>query len=88
MARGSQLKYTIAYYHLPGGQRVGNRYQAEKEGTTDWGIAPDVEVKMRSNEIREMIDIQRSNDVLARTDHEANGGVFSPAPTTKPTAEK
>jgi carboxyl-terminal processing protease len=71
---GSQLKYTIEYYHLPGGQRVGNRYQAEKEGTTDWGIAPDVEVKMRSNEIREMIDIQRSNDVLARTDHEANGG--------------
>jgi hypothetical protein len=29
---------------------------------------------MRSNEIKEMIEIQRSNDVLARTDHEANGG--------------
>ncbi|MCD6175303.1 MAG: S41 family peptidase [Planctomycetes bacterium] len=71
---GSQLKYTIAYYHLPSNQRVKNRYEIEKEGRTDWGIAPDVEVKMRSNEIKEMIDIQRHNDVLARTDHEANGG--------------
>jgi carboxyl-terminal processing protease len=71
---GSQLKYTIAYYHLPSDQRVENRYQLEKEGRKDWGIAPDVEVKMRGNEIKEMIDIQRHNDVLARMDHEANGG--------------
>lgn len=71
---GSQLKYTIAYYHLPSNQRVENRYQIQKAGRKDWGIAPDVEVKMRSNEIKEMIDIQRHNDVLARTDHEANGG--------------
>ena len=70
---GSQLKYTIAYYHLPSNQRVQNRYQAIKEGREDWGIAPDVEVEMRTNEIKEMIDIQRNNDVLARTDHEANG---------------
>ena len=71
---GSQLKYTIAYYHLPSNQRVQNRYQVIKEGRDDWGIAPDVEVAMRTNEIKEMIDIQRNNDVLARTDHEANGG--------------
>jgi carboxyl-terminal processing protease len=71
---GSQLKYTIAYYHLPSNQRVENRYQIQKAGRKDWGIAPDVKVEMRSNEIKEMIEIQRSNDVLARTDHEANGG--------------
>jgi C-terminal peptidase prc len=71
---GSQLKYTIAYYHLPSNQRVENRYQIKKEGRDDWGIAPDVEVKMTSNETKEMIDIQRNNDVLARVDHEANGG--------------
>jgi len=73
---GSQLKYTIAYYHLPSNQRVKNRYEIEKEGRTDWGIAPDVEVEMSSNETKEMIDIQRHNDVLARTDHEANGGAM------------
>ncbi|MHC4950186.1 MAG: S41 family peptidase [Planctomycetota bacterium] len=71
---GSQLKYTIAYYHLPSDQQVKNRYQMEKLGRDDWGIAPDVEVEMLSNEMKEMIDIQRSNDVLARTDHETNGG--------------
>ena len=71
---GSQLKYTIAYYHLPSDQQVKNRYQMEKLGREDWGIAPDVEVTMLSNEMKEMIDIQRGNDVLARTDHEANGG--------------
>ncbi|MFZ9011105.1 MAG: S41 family peptidase, partial [Anaerohalosphaeraceae bacterium] len=71
---GSQLKYTIAYYHLPSNQRVQNRYQVIKEGRKDWGIAPDVEVELRTNEIKEMVDIQRNNDVLARTDHEANGG--------------
>ncbi|MHC5084827.1 MAG: S41 family peptidase [Planctomycetota bacterium] len=73
---GSQLKYTIAYYHLPSNQRVQNRYQVIKEGRKDWGIAPDVEVELRTNEIKEMVDIQRNNDVLARTDHEANGGAM------------
>lgn len=72
---GSQIKYTIAYYHLPSDQQVKNRYQMEKLGRDDWGIAPDVDVKMTSNELKEMIDIQRENDVLARIDHEANGAV-------------
>lgn len=71
---GSQLKYTVAYYHLPSDQQVKNRYQMEKQGRTDWGIAPDVEIELFSNELREMIDIQRDNDVLTRMDHQANGG--------------
>ena len=65
----SQLKYTIAYYHLPSDQQVKNRYQMEKLGRTDWGIAPDIEVKMYGHEIRYMLDIQRENDVLVRADH-------------------
>ncbi|MEN8126462.1 MAG: S41 family peptidase [Planctomycetota bacterium] len=71
---GSQLKYTIAYYHLPSDQQVKNRYQMQKLGREDWGIAPDVEVQMLGHEMKEMVDIQRGNDVLARTDHQANGG--------------
>ncbi|MBL7215314.1 MAG: S41 family peptidase [Phycisphaerae bacterium] len=66
---GSQMKYTMAYYHLPSDQRVESRYQMEKQGRKDWGIAPDVEVKMSSNEIRNMIDIQRDNDVLFQNGH-------------------
>lgn len=71
---GSQLKYTIAYYHLPSDQQVKNRYQMEKLDRDDWGIAPDVDVEMLSNEVKDMIDIQRGNDVLTRTDHGTNGG--------------
>lgn len=70
---GSQLKYTIAYYHLPSNQQVKNRYQMQKIGSKDWGIAPDVPVKLKPNEIQAMLDIQRDNDVLFRTDHKENG---------------
>lgn len=66
---GSQLKYTMAYYHLPSDQRVKNRYIMEKEGREDWGIAPDVEIKLNPNELRKMVDVQRANDVLAKADH-------------------
>ncbi len=67
---GSQLKYTMAYYHLPSGQRVKNRHVMEKQNRKDWGITPDVEVKLRLNELRNMIDIQRENEVLAKADHD------------------
>ena len=43
-----------------------NRYQMEKLGRKDWGIAPDVEVKMYSHELRRMLDVQRENDVLVQ----------------------
>ena len=66
---GSQLKYTMAYYHLPSDQRVKNRYVMVKQGRKDWGIAPDVEVELTSEEIKKQREIQWSNDVLARADH-------------------
>lgn len=34
---GSQLKYTIAYYHLPSDQQVKNRYQMERQGAHGLG---------------------------------------------------
>ncbi len=70
---GSQLKYTMAYYLLPSGQRVKSQSDVKKNDREDWGVAPDVQVELRTNEIRKLIDIQRDNDVLARADHEANG---------------
>jgi carboxyl-terminal processing protease len=71
---GSQLKYTMAYYHLPSNQRVKNRYEMEKEGRKDWGIAPDVEVEMTSDEIKKHREIQWSNDVLAKAGHQDKNG--------------
>ena len=67
---GSQLKYTMAYYHLPSDQQVKNRYIVEREGREDWGIAPDVEVELKPKELRKLIDVQRANDVLVKADHD------------------
>jgi C-terminal peptidase prc len=68
----SQFKYTMAYYHLPSDQRVKNRYDMEKQGRKDWGIAPDIEVKLRSNEFRRLNEVYGANEVLSKPGH--NGG--------------
>jgi len=70
---GAQLKYTMAYYHLPSDQRVKSREAMEKQGRNDWGIGPDIEIELRTDELRKMIDIQRDNDVLVRADHDNSG---------------
>jgi carboxyl-terminal processing protease len=70
---GAQLKYTMAYYHLPSGQRVESRDEMEKQGREDWGVGPDVEVELNSLELKTMSDIQRDNDVLFRAGHDEGG---------------
>ncbi len=67
---GAQLKYTMANYYLPSGRKVKSREQAKKEHTKDWGVGPNVEVKLRSDEIRKMLDAQRDNDVLVKAGHD------------------
>jgi carboxyl-terminal processing protease len=67
---GAQLKYTMAYYHLPSGQRVESRDEMEKQNRKDWGVAPNVEVELRSDELKKMVEIQRDNDVLVKASHD------------------
>ena len=62
----AQLKYTMAYYHLPSGQRVESRSDMKKQDREDWGITPDIEIRLRSDEMKKMIDVQRDNDVLVQ----------------------
>ncbi|MDD5458742.1 MAG: S41 family peptidase [Phycisphaerae bacterium] len=68
---GSQLKYTMAYYHLPSGQRVESKETVKEKGRDDWGVGPDVAVKLRSDEYKKMFDVRRDNDVLVKADHDA-----------------
>jgi carboxyl-terminal processing protease len=70
---GAELKYTMAYYHLPSGQRVRSRVAVEKEGSEDWGVGPDVEVELTSEEVKTMLDVQRDNDVLVQAHRDENG---------------
>lgn len=69
---GGQLKYTMAYYHLPSGQRVKSRDAAKKAGTEDWGVAPDVEIELTSEELKDMLDIQRDNSILVQAHRDEN----------------
>ena len=70
IGKGAQLKYTMAYYHLPSGQKVESRDAMEKTGKKDWGVAPNVPVDLRSDEFKNMLDVQRHNDVLVKANHE------------------
>ena len=65
----AQLKYTMAYYHLPSGQRVESKEEVEEKGREDWGITPNVEVRLKSNELKAMFDARRDNDVLVKEGH-------------------
>jgi carboxyl-terminal processing protease len=80
---GAQLKYTMAYYYLPSGQRVKSRDEVKKRGGKDWGVGPNIEVKLKSDEIKKMFDVQRDNDVLVRADHDKEA-----APLKKHTIEE
>lgn len=68
----AQLKYTMAHYHLPSDQRVKSREETEKQGKKDWGIGPDVEIELTSDELKKMLDIQRENDVLVQASRDPN----------------
>lgn len=70
----AELKYTMAHYHLPSGQRVESRDAMTKLGRKDWGVAPDVQVDLISDEVRKMNEVQRDNDVLFHADHENSDG--------------
>lgn len=70
---GAQLKYTMAHYHLPSDQRVESREAMKKLGRDDWGVGPDVEVELKSNELKKMIEMQRDNDVLVQANHNNAG---------------
>jgi carboxyl-terminal processing protease len=70
---GAQLKYTMAYYHLPSGQRVNDRWAQQKQNKKDWGVMPHIKVEMTGDEMKKMLEIERDNDVLAAADHNDNG---------------
>ena len=59
---GAKLKYTTAYYYLPSGQKIKNRHMDTKLSSEDWGVLPDVNVQLRSDELRNMTKMQRANE--------------------------
>ena len=82
---GAELKYTMAYYHLPSGQRVESQDAMKKQGRKDWGVGPDIDIELTSKELKNMLDIQKDNDVLVKAGHVNGEGA---AELKKHTAEE
>ena len=70
------MKYTMAYYHLPSGQRVESQDAMKKERRADWGVGPDIEVTLRSDEVRKMGEVQRDNNVLVQAGRDKGNAVL------------
>ena len=76
---GATLKYTTAYYYLPSGQRIKSRDEDRKPGSENWGVLPDVKVKLRSDELRKMANVQKANESAVK-DRRNNAIKAHPAP--------
>jgi len=57
----AHLKLTTARYYLPKGRSLHH-----EEGATEWGVAPDVEVKLLPKEVARVRLMQQARDLLAR----------------------
>ncbi|MCE5328130.1 MAG: S41 family peptidase [Planctomycetaceae bacterium] len=57
------LKVTTAYYYLPSG-----RLLHRKNGSTDWGVDPDVVVDVTPRQMKRWQDIRRKTDLLMDVD--------------------
>ncbi|MHC4114229.1 MAG: S41 family peptidase [Planctomycetota bacterium] len=66
---GTQLKYTAAYYHLPSGQRVESRDRIRKPDAENWGILPDVNVKLQSDELCQIAKVRKANEFIINVSH-------------------
>lgn len=78
----AMLKLTTALYYLPFMERSIHRDEDSKE----WGVAPDVQVKLTPKEARRVLELRRNSDVLP-----GKSGVVpaaSTAPATQPGGEE
>ncbi len=69
-----RLKLTTAYYYLPNGKCIHKKNKRSK----DWGVNPDVTVKLTPNELRYIVEIQRDNEIVKQVNGKA-------LPATNPT---
>ncbi len=76
---GATLKYTTAYYYLPSGQRIKSRDEDREPGSENWGLLPDVKVKLRSDELQKMANVQRANESVIKN-YQNNTHKVHPAP--------
>jgi len=57
------LKLTTAFYYLPSG-----RCLHKQNGAKDWGVDPDIEVRLTPQQIKQWLDIRQKTDLLQDID--------------------
>ncbi|MGA2266206.1 MAG: S41 family peptidase [Phycisphaerae bacterium] len=57
------LKLTTAYYYLPSGRLLHRR-----PGQKDWGVDPDIEVRMTPKQTRQWLELRQRTDLLQDVD--------------------
>ncbi|HVS70048.1 MAG TPA: S41 family peptidase [Phycisphaerae bacterium] len=65
------IKLTTSYYYLPNGESLHRR-----DGSTKWGVDPDVAVDLTPKQLNDLLTERRDNDIIHR------GPATSPATTT------
>ncbi|MHC4990305.1 MAG: S41 family peptidase, partial [Planctomycetota bacterium] len=65
----ARLKLTTHYYRLPPaeGERHG-RLVHKRPGATDWGVNPDIEVKMATSQVVDSIELRQAADIIPEND--------------------
>ncbi|MCH2146645.1 MAG: S41 family peptidase, partial [Phycisphaerales bacterium] len=66
ISKESSVKLTTQYYRLPSpdGGKTPGRLVHKREGSTDWGVVPDVEVRMSPSQISQSNRLRADADIL------------------------
>lgn len=62
----AKLKYTTAYFYLPSGKKIKSRDADRKPDSENWGVLPDVNEKLRSDELRKIANAQKANESVVK----------------------
>ncbi len=69
----AMLKLTTHYYYLPSGSKIHRRPRSSQ-----WGVEPDLEVKMTDGQVRRALELRQDLDVLRKerllADSQSNAG--------------
>jgi carboxyl-terminal processing protease len=78
ISRKARLKLTTHYYRLPpSAENDRGRLVHKRPGATEWGVDPDVEVRMTAQQVRDSIELRQKADIIPLDD---DGGAIVDAP--------
>ncbi len=58
------VKLTTQFYRLPATEDGPGRLVHKREGSTDWGVVPDIEVRMSPEQISKSLELRRDSQML------------------------